>query len=256
MAVTKSSKRKYPPKKSGSKSRSKRRDVMIMAIVGGVTVLLLAVAIGVSVYKSRTSPQPAAIKDAAEVASLLQGIPQQNNVLGQSNAPVTLYIYEDLKCPTCQRFTLNVLPQVINDYVRTGKLRIIFQIQTFVGRQTTPGDSERGARFALAAGKQNKLWNFTDLFYHNQPPESQQYFTDKFLTSLGNQIEGLDVEKAFSETGSDVVTKELEEQSKSFQAAGFKGVPSFQIGKTGGPVTEVALTLDYSTFRRAVDNLL
>lgn len=253
--MTKSSGKKHPPQKKAGKGQSRNRALMLTIIVGGITVLLLAVAIGVSVY-NRASTQPVIIKDAAEVASLLEGVPQQNNVLGQANAPVTMYMYEDLKCPTCQKFTLNVLPQIINDYVRTGKLRIVFQLQTFVGRQTTPGDSERGARFALAAGKQNRLWNFTDLFYHNQPAESQRYFTDEFLTSLGNEVAGLDVQKAFSETDSDVVTQELDEQLKSFKSGGFDGVPAFQIGKTGGAVTEIPLTLDYSVFRRSIDNLL
>lgn len=218
--------------------------------------MVLAVIIGVSIYKSRGS-QPVNIQGAAEVASLLEGIPQQNNILGQPNAPVTMIMFEDLKCPVCQKFTLDAMPKIINDYVRTGKLRIIFQFQTFVGRQTAPGDSERGARFALAAGKQNKLWNFTELFYHNQQHENERYITDDFLSRLGDEIAGLNVQQAFSQTGSDAVTQELNEQMKAWQDTGFKGVPSFQIGKTGETPTVLPTpTLDFSVFSTAIDNLL
>lgn len=44
---------------------------------------------------------------------------------GSPNAPLTMELYTDYQCPACQRFFLDVLPQVISDYVNTGKLRLI-----------------------------------------------------------------------------------------------------------------------------------
>lgn len=50
-----------------------------------------------------------------------------------------------------------MLPRLIQRYVRAGKLRIVYRIQTFVGEQPAPGDSMRAARVAVAAGLQNRF---------------------------------------------------------------------------------------------------
>ena len=237
---------KHTPKKSGKKRPSKsvqkkksQNRVLIVAVVAAVTLLALVAVIVATVISNRSSSEPVAITGADEVSSLLQGIPQQNNVLGDPNAPVTMIEYADMKCPTCAKYATSTLPRVITDYVRTGKLRIELKLQTFVNNQKTPGDTERGARFALAAGKQNKAWNFAELLYKNQPPEDQTYFTDEFLTDLGNQIPGLNVQQAFSETDSSDVSQELNEYKQAFSAAAFDAVPSFQIGKTGTPPANI-----------------
>lgn len=256
-------------KRSGKKQVQKRRPqqkklrkkqsdrAKILGLIGGLTFIVLALVIAVTIYKSRSASGPIKVTGDFEVISLLDGIPQQGNVLGQPNAPVTLIEFADLKCPVCQKFSTSGLNQIINDYVRTGKLRIVFQLQTFVGRQKAPGDSERGARFAIAAGQQNKLWSFTELFYHNQRPEDQKYVSDDFLSALGNAIPGLNVQQAFAEMDSGKITEELNGQISAFQSAGFKGVPSFQIGKTGAMPTNLPTpSLDYSTFSTAIDKLL
>ena len=238
------------------KSQTRTRVVTLM-IVAGITLLALTAIIVVTVLSTRTSSEPAPITGAADVASMLQGIPQQNNVLGNPNAPVTMIEFADLKCPVCAKFSTTTMPQLIDDYVRPGKLRIVFEFQTFVNSQKTPGDSERGARFALAAGEQNKLWDFAELHYKNQPPEDQQYFTDEYITSLGNEIAGLKVPQAFSKTDTDAVSKELSDYKQDFSASGFNSDPTFQVGKTGTKPTNIAAqSLDYSVFKTAIDNLL
>src|SRR5665213_747207 len=44
---------------------------------------------------------------------------------GSPSAPLTLELYTDYECPACRDFYLNVLPSVINDFVKTGKLRLV-----------------------------------------------------------------------------------------------------------------------------------
>ncbi|MHB0867356.1 MAG: DsbA family protein [Thermoleophilia bacterium] len=254
--VPKKSAKKRPPKKAARKKQGRNRGI-ILAVVAGVTLLALVGVIVATVIVSRPSSEPLVITGGSDVTSLLQGIPQQNNVLGDPNAPVTMVEFADMKCPVCGRFSSSALPQIINDYVRTGKLRIVLKLQTFVNNQKTPGDTERGARFALAAGEQNRLWNFAELLYKNQPPEDQRYFTDEFLTNLGHEIAGLDVQRAFSGTDSDAVSKELDDYKQAFSTSGFDAVPSFQIGRTGTTLTNItSKSLDYSVFKSAIDSLL
>ena len=101
------------------------------------------------------------------------------------------------------------------------------------------------------------MWNFIDLFYQNQPPEEETYFTDEFITSLGDNVSGLNVQQAFSQTDSDAVTQEINDQLKAFNDSKFDGVPAFQIGKTGAtPSNLTSTSIDYGVFKSAIDNLL
>jgi protein-disulfide isomerase len=45
---------------------------------------------------------------------------------------------------------------------------------------------------ALAAGKQNHFWDYTELFYHEQGDETSNYVNESYLDGLARQIPGLD----------------------------------------------------------------
>ena len=44
---------------------------------------------------------------------------------GSPDAPVTIDLYTDYQCPSCRVFYLDKLPALINDFVQTGKVRLI-----------------------------------------------------------------------------------------------------------------------------------
>ena len=56
---------------------------------------------------------------------------------------------------------MSAFPTLVQRYVRMGTMKMVLQLQHFVGNQS--GDSERAARMALAAAQQNKMWQFADL---------------------------------------------------------------------------------------------
>ena len=101
-----------------------------------------------------------------QVDALLAGVPQSGNVLGDPKAPVTLQYYGDLECPICKEFTLGALPSLIQKYVRAGKLKIEYRSLETATREPETFKSQQIA--ALAAGKQNKMWHYLELFYHEQ----------------------------------------------------------------------------------------
>jgi Thioredoxin len=104
-----------------------------------------------------------------EVATLLAGIPQQGDALGQPKAPVTLRVYTDLECLTARGWVVGLLPAIIKRFVRRGEMRIEFRsfktdthnANTFLNQQSA----------AIAAGAQDKLWNFVETFYYEQGKE-------------------------------------------------------------------------------------
>ena len=163
---------------------------------------------------------------------MLSGIPQQGVALGDPKAKVTLVEFGDLQCTACAFFSENALPSLILTYVRRNKLRIEFQGFAFLNKSPS-GDSARLVRMALAAGQQNKLWNFVELVYANQGAEESGYATDAYLKSVAAAA-GVDVNKAFaiaSQTSSFAGT--IKANGARFDALKFKGTPSFVLLRTG-----------------------
>lgn len=212
-----------------------RRLKIIGAVVGGAAIVVL-----VAVLVSLGGGKVENVSGADEINSRLDGIPQQDLVMGQKDAPVTIVEFADLKCPFCRDFSNNALPTIIEKYIKTGKVRMEMQFQTFLDAKT-PGtpDSTNAAEMALASGFQNKLWNFAEIWYFNQKDEAEVAATDKWLREIGGSIPGLDVEKAMADRKDPKIAKQIDTASSKMADAGFTGTPSFLIGKTGEPGEEL-----------------
>ena len=195
----------------------------------------------------------AVVPGATDAAALLDGIPQSGVVLGSPDAPVTLVEWADLQCPYCREWAVAAFPELVRDYVRTGKLQIVFRGLAFLGP-----DSGRALRTTLAAGLQNHLWNVVDLLYRNQGVENSGWATDELLRSVAASVSGLDVARAVDESGSTQVQRAIDQVVRAGDAARVTGTPTFDIGKTGSKsfhrFNPPGLTA--AAFRPAVEQLL
>jgi hypothetical protein len=162
---------------------------------------------------------------------------------------VTIVEFNDLKCPICRQYSQQTLPALVQDDVRTGKVKMVMRLQHFVGEQYAPGESLRAAEFADAAAFQNKAWSFAELFYDNQQDETTRYVTGPFLRKIGSAIPGLSVATAMRQRSAPQVATQIQQAGQQFQANGFTGTPSFLIGRSGGPLRPLAYTsLESGTF--------
>src|SRR5262249_58543254 len=136
----------------------------------------------------KDSPQTSAAATRA-VNSELAGIPQTGNELGSSSAKVTMDYYGDLECPVCKDFTLGALPQVISKQVRPGTLQIRYRSLETATRDPSTFATQQVA--ALAAGRQNRMWQYLEPFYREQGQEGTDYVNDSLLSTLTAQASGL-----------------------------------------------------------------
>jgi protein-disulfide isomerase len=218
-------------------------------ILGGVLALAAVVVVVIALSASGGSDTPAKkageiIPGQIETNARFAGIPQRGITVGNPNAPVTLVEFADLQCPFCRAYTTDVLPSIVNRYVRAGKLKMEFRNVSFIGN-----DSLRAAQMAGAASIQNKLWQYIDLFYTNQGEENTGYVNDDFLTRIGRAVRGLDVQKALADRSLGSVQRALTEAQTEWTTAGFQGTPAFLLGPTGGRLEamlgqQVAPTVD------------
>src|SRR5512136_1014456 len=111
------------------------------------------------------------------------------NTLGDANAPVTVEVYADFQCPVCGQFDRGTLKQIEDKYVKTGKVKIVFDHFAFIGDEST-----RAAEASECANAQGKFWEYADTLFNNQAGENQGAFSDANLGKFAQQL-GLDMEK-------------------------------------------------------------
>ena len=203
--------------------RKRRLQYLILAGFAAIAVIVALIVISQSGGGDDTSP-PANVQGAAQVSAELNGIPQTGQVLGQSSAPVTVTEYGDPQCSSCKFFSEQVAPSLISSHVATGDVKYEFKPFLIIGP-----DSKPAMKAALAAGEQNRFWNYLQLFYLNQGGENSGYVTDDFLTNIAKGAGVPDVNKWNTDRNAakwDAVIAQGSNQADSF---GFTGTPSIVV---------------------------
>jgi protein-disulfide isomerase len=172
-----------------------------------------------------------------EVPSLLAGIPQRGSSLGNPKAPVTLQYFGDLECPFCKQFTFGALPSLIQRYVRGGKLKIEYRSLETATRDPETFKTQQVA--ALAAGKQNHMWEYIELFYRKEGRENSDYVTERYLQGLAQQVTGLNLIAWTAARNGAHLANTLTSDARAASNAGLTSTPSFLIGETGGPMLKL-----------------
>jgi protein-disulfide isomerase len=215
-----------------------------VAVVLITAVTLAAILIGASHFGAgdeRTSgptPHAPSIESVGTPErSLLAGIEQHGTALGSPRAPVTRVEYADLQCPYCAEWSREALPTLIEDYVRPGKLRIVFRGLAFIG-----ADSDEALRAAIAAGQDDHLWDIVHGLYENQGAENAGWVTDELVTAIAAGVPGLDAKRLLETRWEQGIEDEMERAPVAAQAAGVSGTPAFQLGATGGRLRLLEVT--------------
>ena len=163
--------------------------------------------------------QPSATPAATEVA------PQQPpNSMGNPAAPVKVLEYADFQCPYCMRFSKETEPQIIEQYVKTGKVYFEYHsVGAFLGEE-----SGAAAQAAYCAGDQGKFWEYHDTLFSHWTGENVGDFTKLNLQQYAAAL-GLD-EASFNDClSSGKYAALLEQDVKDARAAGISATPSFLV---------------------------
>jgi protein-disulfide isomerase len=229
---------------------------VVAAVVVIVVVILVATSGGGKPVGIKHTPPGGKNPIIPQVTSLLAGIPQNGNTLGDPKAPVTLQYFGDLECPICREFTEGALKPLIEKYVRTGKMKIEYRNLETATREPETFRTQQAA--ALSAGKQQKAWYYIELFYHQQGEEDTGYVTEKYLQELAKQVPGLNLTTWTTDRSDPEFTNTITADAQAANNAGFTGTPSFLLGKSGGTLQkfEYASLSDPSSFESAINKLL
>ncbi|HUN77817.1 MAG TPA: thioredoxin domain-containing protein [Solirubrobacteraceae bacterium] len=244
---------------AAAQATRRKRMIQLGGIVGVVVVVIAVILVATSGGGSSPPPKTGGgtgNPESKTVATLLKGIPQSGNVLGNPNAPVTLKYFGDLECPICKEFTLGAYPSLIEKYVRPGKLKVEYLSMETATDEPEVFKTQQVA--AYAAGKQNLGWYFIELFYHEQGQEKTGYVTESYLQGLAQQVPGLNLPNWSAARNDPALAEEVKKDEQIAAQEGFTGTPSFLIGKSGGPFTKLeSPNLEQpSDFESAINKLL
>jgi protein-disulfide isomerase len=165
---------------------------------------------------SRVPSQPNAPSDS--VASI-----DDDPILGDVNAPVTLIEFSDYQCPFCGRFFRDTLPRLKKDYIEKGKVRYVFR--DFPILSIHP-QAQKAAEAAQCSGEQGKYWEMHDLIFENQRAVN--------IEDLKGHAEkvGINVEDFNKCLDEGKYEEEIKKDIQAGQRAGVRGTPSFVLGNT------------------------
>lgn len=242
-----------PPVPKPPTAKSSRTRTLVLVVIGVVIVVVSLIAGSVLLNRGGGGSDTGTPTDTtATGTALLAGIPQHGTVLGDPKATVTMLQFEDLQCPICKKYTDNVFPAVVDEYVKSGRVRIDFRGIAFLGP-----DSEKALRIAVAAGHQNKLWDVVEEFYAQQGEENSGWVTDARIDEVLAQVPGLDAARVKADAGTTAVTKEIVAMGAEAKALNVPGTPWFYISRgLNAPVEFRPSALEPGVFRPALDQAL
>jgi protein-disulfide isomerase len=167
------------------------------------------------------------------------------NRLGDKNAKVTVIEFADFQCPYCERWFQQVEPQIVQQYVQTGKVTFVYKHSAFLGQE-----SDWAATAAECAADQNKFWAYHDVLFKQQNGENQGAFTKDKLIGFAQQLE-LDMSKFTPCLQNDQTLARVQADTQEGQQASVSGTPTFFINGQ-----RIVGAQPFSTFQAAIEKAL
>jgi len=230
-----------------------------------IAVIVAGLFIGGAVMWSNAHPTapaaPAPSGAAAAPAVDIKNVKTDGSpFIGQANAPVTIAFWSDFQCPYCKAVEIGGIPQIttppvfpdlIKNYVDTGKVKIVFMDFVFLGN-----DSVTASAYSQAVWKlyPDKYFEWRNAVLEVQDEEGDQGFGDaESIDKLNATISDIDAAKVAADVKANMSTYQAKMDADKAEATkvGIKATPSFVIG-----TKMIEGAYPYATFQTAIDALL
>ncbi len=160
-------------------------------------------------------------------------------VLGDKNAKVTIIEFSDYQCPFCSRFWSQTLPQIKKEYIDSGKVKLVFRDFPLTSIHPMAQPASEATECVREKGGDDAFWKMHDKIFGNQQSLNNDNLK-KWAKELGYDIGScLDSGKFKSE---------VQKDSSDAQAAGGQGTPYFVIN--GKPLSGAQ---PFESFKQVID---
>ena len=218
-----------------------------------LSILVAAVLIGGSVIystgvKTVGRDQVAGLGNIAGAVLTDEQLVDDDIVLGDPKAPVTIVEFGDYQCPFCGRFFSQTESQIKKDYVQAGKVKMVYRDFAFLGPE-----SKTAALAAQCAGEQGKYWAFHDRLFEIEVADGVEHngnLSTSLMKSLAKEL-GLNQSPFNTCLDSGKYNVEIEKDYNDGVAAGVAGTPATFVN---GKLVEGAQP--YSVFKDLIEAAL
>lgn len=172
---------------------------------------------------------------------------------GEASAKVTVVEVSDFHCPFCKRQTLQTVPQLMTDYVDSGKVKYVFVDYPIAQLHPAAFQAHEAAN---CAGDQGKYWQMHNSLFTNPPARDAAQLTAQAKTL------GLDEAKFAACLSGQVHAPAIRDSVARMQQLGVGGTPLTLIGLTPAPgapmkvVSSIYGARPYADFKTAIDAAL
>ncbi len=175
---------------------------------------------------------------------------QSSPILGPEDAQITIIEFGDYQCPKCKKWFLNTKPDIIANYIDTGKANLYFVDLAFLGDDSLPA-----AAATYCAEEQGVYWEYHSYLYSNQRGIDSGWANTSSLQNYA-EVLGLDQDVFAScmDSGKydEAIVFNLEEGVNN----GVKATPSFIIVGPGGQTESIQGPQPYPVFESVIESML
>ena len=217
-------------------------------------ILVIVVAISFSSYQANLLEMHDKTKYLEKIAakqSPLLNLENGSYPLGSENASITIVEFGDYQCEACYHWFHNTRDTLIDNYIETGKTKLVFVDLPFLGR-----DSPKAAQASYCAEDQGKYWEYHTMLYTFQdgPPDSGWADRDR-LNSFAFSLD-MNMDEFNECVDSSKYQKRVKANYNEAVKHGVQQTPTFIIISQDGTIEKFAGAQPYSVFAATIEPML
>ncbi len=171
-------------------------------------------------------------------------------MLGNSNAPITLIEFGDYQCHFCNVFFHSTEDDILEKYVKTGKVKMIFKDYNIIGP-----DSVNASHGAHCANDQGLFWEYHDILYSNWTGENNGWASSENLAKFAQEI-GLDLDEWSECMIEGTHSQTIVASNEDARSLELTGTPAFFVIGPDGKTTKLFGAQPFETFERIFEEEL
>ena len=222
------------------------KKVILLAIFA---VMIVSVALYASSYYSQLMEmQEKRMNMSGQNApiNLTSGSP----VLGSASAPITIVEFGDYQCEACYHWYHNTRADIIDNYIETGKVNLVFMDMPGLGR-----DSITAAQATYCADDQGKYWEYHETLYNFQEAIDNGWASKDRLVSFAFDLD-MNLDEFNDCMDSSKYAKRVKANYDESQRFGAEATPTFLIISPDGAVKKITSAQPYSVFSQVIEPML
>jgi len=170
--------------------------------------------------------------------------------VGDPKASVTVRLYEDPRCPVCEKFETTGGGPALQEANLRREAKTEYTLASFLDDGLGGAGSKKAVNALRAALEEGKFAEYHAVLYANQPEESNDGFTDDFLLELATKVDGLRG-PTFDKAVRSMKYRDFVATSETaYELAHVPGTPTVDINNVRIPSESNAVLFDRAAFAR------